>query len=355
MEVCLLGRIIGRLCGAILLLAVAVPAGATQPIYKLTASVPLGIPDRWDYVVFDPSTQRIYVAHQDAVTVVNAATLTIAGHLAGLDGAHGTAPVPALGPALGKVFADSGKTGTVTDYDATTFAPHATIKAVGDADGMIYDPASGQVVVVGGDSAAAGFIDPRTDRLTATLALGGSPEGVAVDGRGKMFIALADHDEVAAVDTRARRILARWKLSGCHDPHGLAMDPASNRLFVSCPAGQMAVVDAASGHQTALFPIGKGSDSAAFDPSHHVALSGDGDGTIGIVAETKDGVHSRGTVSTQPGARTLAVDPATGRVFAVTATVAGSVPPKVAGGRARLTFIAGTLRLLVYTPESPAP
>ncbi len=347
----MLGRIIGRLCGAILLLAVAVPAGAARPGYKLTASVPLGIPDRWDYVVFDPPTQRIYVAHQDAVTVVNAATLTIAGRLAGLDGAHGTAPVPALG----KVFADSGKTGTVTDYDAKTFAPHATIKAVGDADGMIYDAASGQVVVVGGDSAAAGFIDPGTDRLTATLPLGGSPEGVAVDGRGKMFIALADHDQVVAVDTRGRRILARWKLSGCHDPHGLAMDPASNRLFVSCPAGQMAVLDAASGRQTALFPIGKGSDSAAFDPSHHVALSGDGDGTIGIVAETKDGVHSRGTVPTQPGARTLAVDPATGRVFAVTATVAGSAPPKVAGGRARLTFVAGTLRLLVYTPEPSAP
>ncbi len=310
----------------------------------------MGSPDRWDYVVFDPATQRVYIAHENAVTVVDATTLSITGQLDGLNGAHGTAPVPALG----KVFADSGKDGTVTDYDARTFAAHATIKAVGDADGMIYDPASSQVVVLGGDAAAAGFIDPRTDQLSATLPLGGSPEGVAVDGEGKMFVALADRDQVAVVDTRARRVLARWKLPGCHDPHGAALDARSGRLFISCPAGQMAVIDTGNGRQTALLPIGKGSDSAAFDPSRHLALSGDGDGTLGIVAETAAGVRSLGTVPTMPGARTMAVDPENGRVFLVTASVAGTKPPKTAGGRPRLTFVPGTLRLLVYTPERPA-
>ena len=342
---------LSRLCAGAFFLATACPAAGAEPVYKLTASVPLGAPDRWDYVVFDPATQRVYVAHGNAVTVVDAVTLTLAGSLDGLDGAHGTAPVSALG----KVFADSGKNGTVTDYDAATFAPRATIKAVGDADGMIYDPASSQVVVLGGDSAAAGFIDPRTDQLTATLPLGGSPEGAAVDGQGKMYVALSDRDEVAVVDTQAHSILARWTLPGCHDPHGLAMDPGSARLFVSCPAGQMAVLDAGTGRETALLPIGMGSDSAAFDPSHHLALSGDGDGTLGIVAETADGVRALGTVPTLPGARTMAVDPATGRVFLVTATVAGMEAPKGPGKRSRFTFVAGTLRLLVYAPEGPTP
>ncbi len=345
----MIDRAANRLCGAALFLAVALPAARAEPAYELTASVPLGAPDRWDYVVFDPAMQRLYVAHGNAVTVVDAATLAIAGQLGGLDGAHGAAPVPALG----KVFADSGKDGTVIDFDAKSFAPLATIKVVGDADGMIYDAASDQVVVLGGDSGAAGFIDPRTDQLTATLPLGGSPEGVAVDGGGKMFVALADRDQVAVVDTRARRVLARWDLPGCRDPHGLAMDSASARLFVSCPAGQMAVIDAGNGSETALLPIGKGTDSATFDPSHHLALSGDGDGTLGIVAETTDGVRSLGTAPTMPGARTIAVDPRTGRVFTVTATVAGTEPAKTPGGRPRSTFVPGTLRLLVYTPKSP--
>ena len=344
-------RVAIHLLGAALCLALACTAARAGPAYTLTASLPLGAPDRWDYVVFDPATQRVYVAHGNAVTVVDAASLAIAGSLEGLDGAHGTAPVPALG----KVFADSGKQGTVVDFDARTFAPLATIKAVGDADGMIYDAASSQVVVLGGEAGEAGFIDPHTDQLTATLALGGSPEGAAVDGAGKMFVALADRDQVAVVDTRARRVLARWDLPGCHDPHGVAMDPAAARVFVSCPAGQMAVMDAGDGREVALLAIGQGSDSAGFDPSHHVALSSNGDGTLGIVAETAAGLRALDPVATLPGARTMAVDPATGRVFVVTATATGMETAATPGRRPRLAFAPGTLRLLVYTPQDAAP
>ncbi|MBV9750412.1 MAG: YncE family protein [Acetobacteraceae bacterium] len=344
-------RFTARLCGAALCLVLgsqAVRAAAVAPSYTLTATVPLGAPDRWDYVVFDPATQRIYVAHGTAVTVVDATTLAVAGSLGGLDGAHGTAPVPALG----KVFADSGKTGTVTVYDASTLTPRATIKAVGDADAMIYDAASQQVIVVGGDSASAGFIDPRTDQLTATLPLDGSPEGVTVDGRGKLFVNLADRDEIAVVETATRRIVARWALPGCRAPHGLALDPVTARLFASCPAGQMAVVDADDGREIALLPIGKGTDSAAFDPARRLALSADGDGTIGLVAETPSGgARALGTVPTTPGARTMAIDPATGRLFIAAATVAGVEAPRKPGARPHLTFVPGTLRLLVYTPQ----
>ena len=349
-------RLAGRLRGAAFALVLACPAAGclaaqTEPTYTLVASIPLGAPDRWDYVVFDPATQRAYVAHADAVTVVDTAALAVVGSLAGLDGAHGTAPVPSLG----KVFADSGRTGKVTDYDARTLAATATIKAVGDADGMIYDPASDQVVVLGGDSASAGFINPHTDQLAATLPLGGSAEGAAVDGRGTMFVAISDRDEVAVVDTGARRVTARWPLPGCHNPHGVALDPATARLFVSCPAGQMAVLDSHDGRETALLPIGKGTDSAAFDPAHGVALSSDGDGTLGVVAETATGVQALGTVATLPGARTMAVDPATGRVFIAAATASGTEPPRTPGGRPRLTYVPGSLRLLVYAPEHPAP
>lgn len=346
-------RALGWLCGTAAFLALAGPAARAEPAappYALSASVALGAPDRWDYVVFDPATQRIYVAHGSAVTVVDAASLTIIGQLRGLSGAHGIAPVPTLG----KVFADSGETGTVTDYDARTLAPRTTIKAVGDADGMIYDPASGDVIVLGGDSALAGFIDPRTDQLTATLPLGGSPEGVVVDSDGKMFVELANRDEIAVVDTAAHRVLARWPLPGCHAPHGLAMDLSSSRLFASCPGGKMAVIDARSGQETALLPIGMGTDSAAFDPARRLALSADGDGTLGLVTETASGVRALDTMATLPGARTMAIDPATGRLFLAAATVARIETSKVPGARPRLTFVPGTLRLLVYTPAGSA-
>ena len=59
--------------GATALLQGAAPAQPTIA-YRLVATVPLGAPDRWDYVVADPATARVYVAHGDRVTVLDAAS-----------------------------------------------------------------------------------------------------------------------------------------------------------------------------------------------------------------------------------------------------------------------------------------
>jgi DNA-binding beta-propeller fold protein YncE len=322
--------------------ALAAPTASVAPHYTLQATIPLGGPDKWDYVVFDPVDQRVYASHGTGVTVIDASKGTVIGTLGGIDGAHGIVPMPKFG----KIFADSGKTGTVIAYDDKTLAPITTIPAVGDADGMNYDPVSGWVVVLGGDSASAGFINPVTDQLTAKLPLGGSPEGSAMDDAGKMYVNISDHNEIAVVDTRTPRVLADWKLTGCSDPHGMAIDPSHTKLFVSCPAGYMAVVSIARGRQIGLVRIGRGTDTAEFDPVHDIALSSDGDGTLGIVA---DNGAALGNVPTEKGARTMAVDQATGRVFMVTATVDHAAKPSVSGAP-HFVFVPGSMRLLVYMP-----
>src|SRR5581483_5684049 len=69
------------------------PGGAAATVaYHLTRSVGLGAPDRWDYVVYDGPSHRIYVAHGDRVTVVNARNGRIIGQVAGMPGGtHGIA------------------------------------------------------------------------------------------------------------------------------------------------------------------------------------------------------------------------------------------------------------------------
>ena len=98
---------------------------------------------------------------------------------------------------------------------------------------------------------------------------------------------------------QARRVLADWKLMGCSDPHGMAIDPSHTKLFVSCPAGHMAVVSIARGRHIGLVRIGRGTDTAGFDPVHDIALSSDGDGTLGIVADSSAAL---GDVPTEKGA-----------------------------------------------------
>jgi hypothetical protein len=47
--------------------------------YSRVRTVRLGVPDRWDYVVYDVPSRRVYVAHGDRVTVVDGRSGRIVG------------------------------------------------------------------------------------------------------------------------------------------------------------------------------------------------------------------------------------------------------------------------------------
>src|ERR1700689_503943 len=69
-----------------------------QPSYHISKVVPLGSPDRWDYVVFDPESHRVYVAHGDRVTVVDGIGGAVIGTVEGMPGGtHGVAISHATG------------------------------------------------------------------------------------------------------------------------------------------------------------------------------------------------------------------------------------------------------------------
>src|SRR5215471_11454076 len=102
----------------LLLLAICslcVAAGAlAQPLYSLTKSVPLGAPDRWDLLTFDPTSHRVFIAHGDRVTVVDANSGAIVGNVEGYGGGtHGVAVVPATH----RGYTDDGKAGTAGSFD----------------------------------------------------------------------------------------------------------------------------------------------------------------------------------------------------------------------------------------------
>src|ERR1019366_6378625 len=62
-------------CAAVALaftsVAPAFAADNSSPDYRVTKSIALGSGERWDYVTFDPTGKRVYVAHGDHVTVVD--------------------------------------------------------------------------------------------------------------------------------------------------------------------------------------------------------------------------------------------------------------------------------------------
>jgi DNA-binding beta-propeller fold protein YncE len=175
------------------LAGMTLPGFAADPSYTVTKSVALGPPDSWDYVVFDPSSDRVFVGHSIETTIVDSKTGTVVGHFMGLNGAHGTA----IAPATGRGFADSGKDPSVTAFDLKTFkALPGKITTPEDTDGMTFDPASGHVFTMNGDANNASVIDPVKNALITNIALDGKPEYAAADGKGHVYANIADKDSL---------------------------------------------------------------------------------------------------------------------------------------------------------------
>lgn len=335
---CLVGTVIAATTALVLSSA----AHCEQPLYQLTKSVPLGAPDRWDYVSFDAN--RVYVAHGDRVTVLDATTGALIGNVEGMPGGtHGIAFF------RGKGYTDDGKAGTVAVFDLKTFKPLKTVKAEPDADGIVFDPPSGHMFVIDGDSGKLTVIDPKDDSVVATVDAGGGLEFGVSGENGKFYVDGAEKGEIVRLDTSKNQVDAHWPLAGCLKPHGLAIDRASHRLFASCANKVMAVVNADTGKVVASLPIGEGTDFAEFDPIRKFAFSSNRDGTLSVIAEKgPESFEALPAVSTAFGARTMAIDPKSGRLFLVSADF--DVNEAASDPRRRYTAKPGSAKLLVFEP-----
>jgi YVTN family beta-propeller protein len=324
--------------------SVAAAPQTDQADYRISKIVPLGAPDRWDYVVYDPDSRRVYVAHGDRITVVNGDSGAVIGAIAGMPGgSHGVAVVHATG----KGYTDDGKAGEVIAFDLQTLKPVKRIKAESDADGIVLDPPSGHIFVIDGDSGKLTVIDPPTDAVVATIDVGGGLEFGDTDGNGKFYVDGAEKNEIVRVDTATNKVDAHWAMPTCVRPHGLAIDREHHRLFASCTNKVMVVMNADNGAVIATLPIGVGTDFASFDPQDRIAYSSNRDGTLSAVAEkSPDNFVSLPPIQTQIGARTMAIDPKSGRIYLATAELTVNKTAAPEDFRNRYSVKPGSVRLL---------
>lgn len=318
------------------------PAG-----YKVVKEVSLGGPDRWDYVVYDAPSHRVYVAHSDRISVVDAKDGKLIGEVTGVANTHG------IGVSNGKVYIDDGEAAQVTVFDPKTLKVLKHIPAKDDADAITVEPKSGHVFVAEGDAKTVTVVDPKTDQVIANIDAGGKVEYIVPGDDGKVYVNGEEKKEIVRIDAKTNTVDAHWPIPGCTSPHGLAIDNAGHRLFSTCVNKVMTVVDTTSGAMVASLPIGQGTDAAAFDPVRKRAFSSNGDGTLTVVDEKSPNSFSVAeTVQTRVTGRTMGIDPASGRLFIAAADVDTSAPaPAGPNGRpGRPKLVAGSLKLLFLDP-----
>ncbi|MEO6967546.1 MAG: YncE family protein [Rhodanobacteraceae bacterium] len=327
--------------------AVAVQALATTPKYTLVLSTPLGLPNGFDYVHYDVANHRVYASHESQITVVNGDNGKVVGRIFNIQGAHGVVTIPSLN----RGYADNGRSGEVTVFDLKTLKILGRIPTDKDSDGMAYDDTTGKIAVVNGDSRNVSLIDAKSGKRLINIPLDGGPEGLIADGHGKLYINIEDKRQIVRIDLATDQITARWPIPSCEAPHGMAVDSVSHRLFSSCRNSRLLVVDADNGQMIKTLPLGRGSDTVVFDPARKLVFSSNRDGTLSVIAEKSAAdFEFLGNVPTAPGAKTMAEDPNTGRVFVTTADVLSKEPPHDQGKVPEFGFKPGTVKMLMFDP-----
>jgi YVTN family beta-propeller protein len=296
--------------------------------YHVLSKIPIGGEGRWDCAIVDADARRLYIANSTRVVVVDVDAKTIAGVIEDTPGVHDVA----LAPELNRGFISNGKANTVTIFDPKTLAKIGSVKTGENPDIIVYEPTTARIFAFNGRSHDATVINAKTGDVVATIPLEGKPEFAVIDGAGKIYVNIEDKNAIAEIDANQLTVLRTFSIAPGQEPSGLAIDKKSRRLFSVCHNKIMVIVDAATGKILGTPPIGQNPDGVVFDPDTATVFSSNGDGTLTLVREIHHRYETVATVPTARGARTLALDSKTHRLFLPTAdypaVVSGAPPQK---------------------------
>lgn len=321
--------------------AIAQAAGPSG--YHLLKSIPVGGDTFWDYLKFDSSTRHLFISHGTHVVVLDVDSGKVVGDMTGMKGIHGIV----LAPEFNRGFVTDGQAAQVVIFDLTTLQVTGSAPADKDADGEVYDPASKRVFTMNGDSKTSTVVDAKTGKVVGHIDLGGQPEFPVADGAGHVYANIESTSEIVEIDSNTMKITHRWPLAPGQSPSGLAMDTQNRVLFSGCHNKMMVMMNADTGKVIATAPIGQGVDATRFDAGTGDAFSSNGDGTLTVIHEDSPTQFSVvENVTTERGARTMALDPKTHEVFLVTAQVTRiqNPPPHTRPFK----MVPGTFHVLVF-------
>ena len=294
-----------------------------------------------DYVAVEAATGRVFVSRANHMMVVEGATGKVLGDIPNTPGVHGAG----IATKSGHGFTTNGGDMTVTMFDLKTLAVIKQIMVGPGLDGIMYDEPDDKIILTNHSRPIGTLtaIDPKSGDIVATVELEDTaPEGAAADGKGHIFVNNEGKSTIQVIDVKTWKATASWPLAPCQGPTGIAYDKATDRIFAGCNRTSV-VVDAGTGKIVANITNGTRVDALGWDPSKKlIYIPNGGEGNVTVVhQDSADKYTTVATVDTFPGAKTIAVDPATHTAYLfqpergpAPAPPAGATAP-APGGRGR--------------------
>src|SRR3954451_11368332 len=269
-----------------------------------------------DYVAVESATGRVFVSRGTHMMVIEGSTGQVLGDIPNTPGVHGAA----IATKYGHGFTTNGGDSTVTMFDLKTLAALKQIKvSQGGLDGIMYDEPDDKIILTNHSRPIGTLtaLDANTGDIVANVELEDTaPEGAAADGKGHIFVNNERKNTMQVIDVKTWKAIASWPLAPCEGPTGIAYDRASNRIFSGCNNTSV-VVNPDTGKVVATIKNGTRVDALAWDPAKKLIFIPNGaPGNVTVVhQDSPDKYTVVDTVTTFPGAKTIAVDTSNHNVY----------------------------------------
>lgn len=300
----------GLAIGSLALLSHPANAADAPELASQTAITVPGGPGHFDFMNFDAALHRVLACHPGGknlvVLDVNTSQVTT------ID----TGEVNGVGiDAPDNKYFTAGGNHDVVVIDRTSLQKVADIPTDGPCDDVVYNPKNGQVYVCNDDGTKDWVIDPKTNKITGSIAIAGAPEVMEYDAAtDRIYQNIKPTDQVQVIDPATNAVVATWSTAPAHSPHGLALDTKKGRLFTAGKNGKLVEIDIASGKTLGTCDIAPGVDQIAFDPGTKLVYCGC-TGFISVAKATKKGLTLVASIPNPAPSHNVAVDPETHTVW----------------------------------------
>lgn len=315
--------------------------------YRLLGDIPIGGRADESYLSIDSKSHRLYVAHGTKIEVINTATNhQCVAEITNSSAVRGMVLVPKIGHG----FMTLGQESAVRSFDLFASKTGMKFKTGKNPGPIILQPARMELYVFNQDDQTACVYEADDGDFEATIKLPGKPVCAAAGSKsGQVYCGIADRNEILVIDSRTRKVINQWPVAPGKGVSAIAVDEARHRLLVGCVNKLMVVMDSATGQVLSTVPAGGAVDAIAFDPETRLVFGASSEGNITVVQEEyPENLTVVQTLKTNPGARTMVLDPATHNIYLATASIE-SLPKKVSDAPSpRPRMVSDGLKVLVY-------
>ena len=302
---------------AVLLFAYA-PTVFAQTLKKVaTIDLPGPAGKRFDYLTTDNEDHYLLSGHLGAgiLYIVDMQTNKLVKAIPDVPGVEGVEFVPVLK----KAYTSDWKENKIGVVDLHAMKVIKKLPTEDKPDGSAYAAPFHKLYVSDERGKAEAVVDVQTDTIVKTLHFESETGMPQYDPVGKQILVnLQDQNILAVINPADDTVAARYPVSGCKGNHGMALDAEHRRAFLVCEeSNQLAVFDLDQHKTIASLAIPEGGDVVKFDAGLGRVYVACYSGAIAVIHED-DRSHFRKLedFKVQPKVHSLAVDPATHRLYA---------------------------------------